>query len=118
MPTTKVPNSMVLGYPRGQVTLVDAATVAIDGTLGSVYDLAMGGNRTLSAPTGMLEGQPMLLRLKASGGSRSPTFDGVFRPDANTTLPTSISSGKTVYVMCINNHAAGFVDVVSVSGEV
>jgi len=66
-------------YPTGRVALTDAATIAVDGSGGDVFDVTLGGNRTLGNPTGAVDGQKMTFRIKQDGtGSRLLTLDTKF----------------------------------------
>lgn len=65
--------------PRGVVHLDDAPTVAVDMTQGNVFELTLGGDRILGAPTGAVDGATyyVVLRQDAVGG-HSVTFDPVW----------------------------------------
>lgn len=60
--------------PQG-VAVTDAAVVQIDASLGNVFALTLGGNRTLNVPMNPVAGQRMVLLLKQDGtGSRLVTW--------------------------------------------
>src|SRR4051812_44038940 len=55
----------------GVVTLTDGATPALDASLGSVFRLAAGGDRTIGVPTNPTAGQKIIIQHFASGGART-----------------------------------------------
>lgn len=56
-------------------TLVDASTITADLTAGCNLKVTMAGNRTIATPTGLKEGQVILLLLiNDATGSRVPSF--------------------------------------------
>lgn len=76
-PLTVAPNSVAAGaaivrhQPR-IVALTDAATVSVDASLGTVYDLTLGGNRTMGAPTNSSVGQRITFIVRQDGtGART-----------------------------------------------
>lgn len=71
---------------RTPITLDYAATVAPDATQGAVFRCVATGDLTL-APTGGGEGQTIIVRIKASGGARSVSFEG------GLVAPVLIASG-------------------------
>ncbi len=58
------------------VTLADAATVAVSAAAGNEMDLVLGGNRTIGAPSGPVNGQALRFRVRqpASGGPYSASW--------------------------------------------
>lgn len=81
------------------VTLTDAATVAVDASKGNLFRCALGGDRTIGAPTNPTDGQVIKLHLNASGAARTPTLATgaggyLFGSDFAGPL-TQIASGKT-----------------------
>jgi hypothetical protein len=78
----------------GCVPLIDAATVAVDATLGSFFYLDMttgvGACRTLGNPSGAYCGQPFAVRVKQPDGALSLTFDSKYN------FGTSIKSADVV----------------------
>lgn len=98
-------------------TLTDAATIATDCSLGSTFDVTLGGNRTLGAPTGMVDGQRCVWRVKQDGtGSRTLAYNAAFRFGSDVTSPTlTTTAGKTDYIGAIYNAASAVWDVTSVA---
>lgn len=86
-------------YTKGKgttpVVLTDGATITVDATLGNVYTVTLGGNRTMAAPTGPLDGQTISIYVTQDGtGSRTLTWNAAFK-FAGATPPTlSASAGK------------------------
>ena len=103
----------------GKATLTDGATVTCDISQGQVFDLTLGGNRTITFTGGSaaLDGKKILLRIKQDPtGTRTLTWDTMVRFStdiASITLTTTASS--TDLVGLIYNHAALKYDVVALS---
>ncbi|MFX8844617.1 hypothetical protein ABTM93_19255, partial [Acinetobacter baumannii] len=54
------------------VALTDAASIAVDCTLGNHFRVTLGGNRTLANPTGATDGQRLVFEVIQDGtGSRT-----------------------------------------------
>jgi hypothetical protein len=101
------------------VALTDGANVAIDASLGSVFTLTAGGNRTILAPTNATSGQKIIIRHLASGADRTLSLTtgsaGAFRFGTDITALTATTSAKTDYIGCVYNAADSRWDVVAVS---
>lgn len=83
------------------IALTDAATIAIDASLGNVFKVTLGGNRTLGNPTNPTAGQRMLVRVKqpASGGPWTLAFDTKYRWGTDVTVPTlTTTASKQDYI--------------------
>jgi len=62
------------------VGLTDAATILVDAALGNIFTVTLGGNRTLGNPTGAVNGQKLLFRIKQDAtGSRTLAFGTKYR---------------------------------------
>lgn len=87
------------------VTLSDAATVALDASLGSVFNLTAAGNRTILVPTNPTDGQKIIINHTASGGARTLTLTtgsaGSFIFGTDITTIAATASGKTDVIGCI-----------------
>lgn len=79
------------------VTLTPGASVALDASQGSVFDLAADQSFTLSNPTNPTSGQKILFRIKQTGaGSWVLTLDTKFRtPSDLTGSVLSTATGTT-----------------------
>lgn len=87
------PYGLKWGPRRLYQTLTDAATIAWDTRLGNAQ-VTLGGNRTLGAPSNLLAGQIYFLIVIQDGtGSRTLTWNSVFKWAAGT-APT-LSTGTT-----------------------
>lgn len=77
------------------VTLTDAATISWDMSTGIDFQVTLGGNRTLAAPTNTKVGQKGRLAVIQDGtGSRTLTLDSVYKKSsgASHTVSTAASS--------------------------
>ena len=64
----------------GTATLTDAGTIAWDVSVAQVAKVTLGGNRTLGAPTNLIDGATYILRVKQDGtGSRTLAYNAVFK---------------------------------------
>jgi len=86
------------------VTLTDGATVALDASLGNVFNLTAGGDRTILAPTNPTDGQKIRIKILASGADRTITMTTganafVFSTYVMSPLP-AILSGKVMALVC------------------
>ncbi len=106
---------MNTAFSNSVVALVDGATIAVDATLGNVFTVTLGGNRTLSNPTGAVDGQKLEFRIRQDGtGSRTLAFDTKFRFGTDLTgitLTTTIN--KTDYIGTVYHAADDKFDVVA-----
>ena len=69
--------------------LTDQATIAIDATLGTVFSVTLGGNRTIGAPTNPSPNQVIILKVKQDGGgSKTLSWNAVFAFSADLPAPT------------------------------
>lgn len=94
---------ILAGYKFGartQVTLTDAATIATDASLGDVFTVTLGGNRTLGNPTNPKKGQVILYAVRQDAtGSRTLAYDTKFRFGTDVTSPTlTTTAAKTDYL--------------------
>lgn len=81
------------------VTLTDAATVAIDLSLGNYFQVTLGGNRVIGAPSNVVAGQSGVIRLvQDATGSRTASWNSVFKFPGGTapTLTTGANSTDLV----------------------
>ena len=100
------------------VALTDGATPALDASLGNIFTLTTTTNPTIAVPSNPTSGQKIVIRITASGGSRTAALNtgaGGFRFGTDITGLTAISSGLTDYIGAIYNSGASFWDVVAYS---
>ena len=91
--TGKILFDNVAYSPTG--TLTDGATISWDASAVQVAQVTLGGNRTLSAPTNLIDGGFYALVIIQDGtGSRTLTFNSVFKFTGGTapTLTTTASA--------------------------
>lgn len=89
------------------VTLVDAATIALDASQGDVFIAPITDNRTLAAPTNPKGGQRFNLIVKQpAAGGKTLTFDAAYT-DVSGVVLNPLANGVTVLQ---------FVTVVSAAG--
>jgi hypothetical protein len=113
MSTTKVPSQL----SQRVVTLVDAATIAIDASLGDTFDVTLTDNRTLGAPTNPTDGQKIIIRVKQDGsGSHTLAYNAIYRFGSDVPSPTlTTTAAKTDYLGFIYNSGSTKWDCVAVS---
>jgi len=98
------------------VALVDAATVAVDASLGSKFEVTLGGNRQLGNPTNPAGcGQLILFRVRQDGtGTRILTYDTKYRFSTSLPSPTlSTGINKVDYLGFIYDKTADKWDFIS-----
>ena len=81
------------------VALTDAATVAVDLSLGNNFTVTLAGNRTLGAPTNVTAGQSGVIVVTQDGtGSRTLAYNSVYK-FAGGTAPTLTTTASAVDVL-------------------
>lgn len=87
------------------IALTDGANIATDASLGSVFKVTLGGNRTIDNPTNPTAGQKLIYRLKQDAtGSRTITWGSAFRWGADVPVPTlTTTAAKTDYIGFVYN---------------
>ena len=85
-------------------TLTDGATIAWDASANQVTSVTLAGNRTMNAPTNLVDGAVyLLIVLQDSTGSRTLSWNSVFKW-AGGTAPTltTTASARDQFVFCSN----------------
>lgn len=104
------PNPNLDLVPWAIQTLTDAATIAVDASLGNHFRCTLTASRTIGVPSNATDGQKILLELTASGGSWTPTLttgsSGSFAFGSDITALSAIASGTTDYIGAIYNSSA------------
>jgi len=96
---TNVAQSFTKAQRGTSVALTDAATVAVDLSLGNYYTLTLGGNRTLGAPTNQTAGQSGVIVITQDGtGSRTLAYNSVYKFPGGT-APTLTTTANAVDVL-------------------
>lgn len=96
--------------------LTDGATPALDASLGNVFTLSAGGDRTIAVPSNATSGQKIVIRHLASGGARTLALNsgaGGFRFGSDITALSQTASGKYDYIGAIYNAVDSKWDVVA-----
>lgn len=85
--------------------LTDAATVAVDASLGNVFTVTLAGNRTLGNPTNAQDGQKIIIRVKQDAtGNRTLAYSSEYRFSSDLPSPTlSTAANKIDYLAFIRN---------------
>lgn len=105
------------GQPR-IVALTDGATIAVNGDITDIGTVTLGGNRTLSNPTGTPDdGQKFQVRVKQDAtGSRTLAFGTDYRGSTDLPLPTvTATASKTDYLGFQYNAADSKWDLIALS---
>ena len=108
--------SALLKTLTGVSALSDGATPALDASLGKIFTLSAGGNRTIAVPSNPVLRQSIIICHYASGGARTLALNtgaGGFRFGTDVTALTETASGKTDYIGCIWNATDSKWDVVA-----
>ena len=80
-----------------EITLVDAAAVDWDTSLGQVAKLSLGGNRTINAPTKHKAGAFYALAVLQTTGNNTLTWNTAFKWDSATAPTLSTAAGAHDY---------------------
>ena len=103
---TDVAQSFTAAQRGSYVTLTDAATVAIDLSLGNHFQVTLGGNRVIGAPTNVVAGQSGVIRLVQDGtGSRTASWNSVFKFPGGT-APTLTTAANSVDLVAYHVESA------------
>ena len=71
------------------IALVDAATILVDVSLGNLFTVTLGDNRTLGNPSGPADGQMIVFRITQDGtGGRTLAYDTKYRFSTDIPSPT------------------------------
>lgn len=108
---TDVAQSFTKAQRGTVVTLTDQATVAVDMALGNNFELTLGGNRTLGAPTNVVAGQSGVIRVVQDGtGSRTLAYNSAWKFPGGT-APTLTTTASAVDLLCYYVETSGRVAV-------
>lgn len=105
--------------PLASVALTDGATIATDASLGNYFRVTLGGNRTLSNPTNMVDGQKCIWELIQDGtGSRTITLGTAFLlgTDISAVTLTTTASKRDFLGAIYNSTAAKWYVIAFVKG--
>lgn len=103
---TDVAQTFTAAQRGSYVTLTDAATIAVDLSLGNNFQVTLGGNRTLGAPTNVVAGQSGVIRVVQDGtGSRTLAYNSVYKFAGGTT-PTLTTTASAVDLLAYHVESA------------
>ena len=114
--------SGVNAYVAPRVTsTTSASSITPDAGTTDQYELtAQAVGLTINAPTGSpVDGQKLIIRILDNGGAQTLTWttsSGGYRI-VGTTLPTTTTASKILYVGCIYNTTATFWDVIALAQQ-
>jgi hypothetical protein len=91
------------------VALTDAATIAVDASLGNDFRVTIAGNRTLGNPANPVNGQQIIFQItQGSGGSFTLSWGSDYEFSSTLPQPTlSTAAGQTDLLGFIYNAAKG-----------
>ena len=91
------------------VGLTDAATIAVDASLGNDFRVTIAGNRTIGNPTNPSDGQQIIFQVtQGSGGSFTLTWGSGYEFSTGLPQPTlSTAAGQTDLLGFVYNAAKG-----------
>ena len=115
--TTLAGLAVAQSYTKAQrgtpVALTDAATIAVDLSLGNNFTVTLAGNRTLGAPTNVTAGQSGVIVVTQDGtGSRTLAYNTVYK-FAGGTAPTLTTTASAVDVLAYYVESATRITVTS-----
>jgi len=95
--------------------LTDAATIAVDASLGNDFTVTLGGNRTLGNPTNPVNGQKIMFAIRQDGtGNRTLTLGSAYRLGTDiSSVVLSTAAGKTDYLGVRYNNTDSKWDVIA-----
>lgn len=89
---------------KGETAITDAATIATDASLGNVFTVTLGGNRTLGAPTNLAAGATYIWRFTQDGtGSRTLAYNAVFKFPGGTAPVLTTTAGGVDIISGVSN---------------
>lgn len=89
---------------KGTTAITDAATIATDASLGNVFTVTLGGNRTLGAPTNLAAGATYVWIITQDGaGSRTLAYNAVFKWPGGTAPVLTTTAGAIDIISGVSN---------------
>lgn len=77
----------------GTVALVDGASIALNATLGNIFNVTLGGNRALAAASGLRDRQKFTIYVKQDAtGSRTLTLNAAYKVPSTITVSQSTAA--------------------------
>jgi hypothetical protein len=102
---TLSPSTTSASATAAPVTLTDAATIATDASLGNLFRVTLGGNRTLGNPTNPTDGQRVVWEIiQDATGSRTLAYGNKFTFGTDiTSAVVSTTASKRDFLGAIYN---------------
>jgi hypothetical protein len=115
-PPMSINGQMAVSFETAVIALTDAATIAVNASLGNTFTVTLGGNRTLGTPSNPTSGQKIIVRVTQDGtGGRTLSYSSGWNLGADFTgLGLSTTAGATDYIGAIYNGITSKWDVVSI----
>ena len=97
------------GLSPAVVHLTDAATIAVDASLGNDYRVTLGGNRTMGTPANPVNGAQIIFQItQGTGAPYTITWSSGYQFSAGLPQPTlSTSAGHTDLLGFVYNATTG-----------
>jgi hypothetical protein len=97
------------GLAPAVVHLTDAATIAVDASLGNDFRVTLGGNRTMGTPSNPANGDQIIFQVtQGAGGPWSITWGSGYQFSAGLPQPSlSTTSGQTDLLGFVYNATTG-----------
>ena len=91
------------------VSLTDAATIAVNASLGNDFRVTLGGNRTMGTPSAPTDGQQIIFQVtQGTGGPFTVTWGSGYEFSSGLPQPTlSTTAGQTDLLSFVYNAAIG-----------
>jgi len=101
---TSSENTYTAAQQVGTVTLTDGANISVDASLGNVFEVTLGGNRTLDNPTNLVDGQTFIFRVIQDGtGSRTLSYGTAYRFPGGTEPTLSTDANAVDYLTGVSD---------------
>lgn len=115
-PPMSISGQMAVSLETSVVTLTDAANIAVNASLGNIFTVTLGGNRTLDTPTNSVSGQKIIVRATQDGtGGRTLSYSAGWNLGTDFVgLSLSIAANATDYIGAIYNAITSKWDIVSI----
>lgn len=109
--------TMTGAFIESVVTLTDASTITVNAALGNIFEVTLGGNRTLGNPSGAVNGQRLTFRIRQDAtGTRTLAFDTKFRFGTTlTSITLTTTAAKTDYIGVIYHASDDKFDIIAFS---
>ena len=116
---TNAAGSITIANTQTPGTVTSASTITPTITTAQYNVTALATSATFAAPSAGVDGQKLTIRIKDNGTAQTLTWtttSGGYRI-IGTTLPTTTTASKVIYVGCVYNSQDTFWDVVAVATQ-